>query len=343
VTVISTIWSDDAEYNRRVKVLDWRALGWPAVTREMGRAGPDDVIIINGALGFSLRWRDMLSACVLRAVGRGSKLVVADATWEPRSEAAESTAGRLWPVNDRWTRSMARYLTGTDTVFCFLSRREVDQFHVDLGDRTARAAFTSFYVTAPPWHLRAGHDWQEASEPYVFTGGNTLRNWGLLTDALADCGVPVHVATRHTERSWPANFVVGPLDHEEFFRVATGATAGVLALRDDMVRSAGQQTYLNLLGCGVPVVVNDAPGVRDHLDDIPGAWVTGPDDADAIRRRVLWLCDDANRAQIGATMARARRMVAVRFSEAAYLARLVDVAESMLATRPAVERSERSA
>ncbi len=330
MTIYSTIWSDVPGLAGEVTVVDWRQIGWRGVTRAMNRSGPDDVWIINGALGFPALWRDMMSATALRLVGRGGKLVVSDATWEPRSERGESRAGWLWSANDRMTRAMVRNLAGDRTVFCFLSTEEVGRFHSDLGARCGRAVYTPFFVTAPHSLLTAGPAaGRRQAAPYVFTGGNTLRDWDLLTEALGDCGVEVRVATRHTSRRWPANFRVGPLPREDFFEAAARATAGVLTLRSDVVRSAGQQTYLNLLRLGVPVIVNDAPGVRDHLDRMPGAFVTGSAAAEEIRERVLWLCDEANDTAVATLVARGRVLIDADFSEGAYLSRLATVAREL--------------
>jgi hypothetical protein len=332
VTVYTTIWSDEADFLRRVTVIDWRTLGWSGVARAMSRAAAGDVIIINGALGFKERWRDLLIACGLRLAGRQTRLVVSDSTWEPRSTRAESSAGLLWSANDRMARAMVRSLADERTVFCFLSTHETECFGADRVGPKARAVFTPFYTTVPEWlldddHLLAARG--AGVEPYVFTGGNTLRDWDLLVEALGDCGVEVRVATRHTGRTWPPNFRVGPLSREDFFQVAAGATAGVLALRSDVIRSAGQQTYLNLLRLGVPLAINEAPGVRDHLEGIPGAFITGPHAAGEMRDRVTRLCDDANRSAIDAMTATTGQQVAERFSNRAYLMRLVAIADGM--------------
>ncbi len=102
-----------------------------------------------------------------------------------------------------------------------------------------------------------------------------------------------------------------------------------MALRSDVDRSAGQQTYLNLLALGVPVVVNDAPGVRDHLDGVSGAFVTGAQDAVAMRDRVAWLLDEANAGEVERVVAAGRGAVLDRYGAQAYLGRLVDLAAGL--------------
>jgi hypothetical protein len=332
MTVYSTIWSESSWYNDRVTTLDWRELGTRGLLRSLLRTTRDDVVIINGALGFPARWRDLLGACTARLLRQGPRLVITDATWEPRSLPEESNARGLWRLNNILTRQMVRYLADERTVVCFLARREVDRFLGDLAPGVACAVFTPFFATLGGEEadaLRRDVEDRTGPERYVFTGGNTLRNWGLLTDALADCGMKVRVATRHTERTWPANFVVGPIPPDHFFQVAAGATVGVVALRADIVRSAGQQTYLNLLRLGVPVVVNDAPGVRDHLEGIPGAVISPATDPHAMRAATLAFAHPERRAAVEAEVRLGREMVEGRFSEQRYLERIVSLAEGL--------------
>jgi hypothetical protein len=74
------------------------------VLRAMLRATDDDVVIINGALGFGERWRDLLMACTVRAMRHRPGFVVSDATWEQRSGRDESTAPVLHRVNGTFSR-----------------------------------------------------------------------------------------------------------------------------------------------------------------------------------------------------------------------------------------------
>lgn len=323
MTIFSTIWSDDVAYRSQVEVIDWRQLGNRGLFRALRRLRPRDVVIVNGAIGFPGKWRDLASLAAQDA-GRRPGVVVADATWEPRSDRAESSAPRLWTLNDRMNRTLLERVAGPRTVACFLSRAEVTWYLADTGRPSGAAAFTPFFASAEP---PTGH--QRRGDPYIFSGGDSLRDWALLREALGGLEIPVRVATRHTRGVWPANFEVGPVPHDEFVALARGASVGVLCLRHDVRRSVGQQTYLNLLRFGIPVVVNDAPGVADHLAHLPGACVTPSGDADAIRRTVLGLVDQGRREGRPALEARAQAAVAECFSQPAYLGRLIRIARSL--------------
>lgn len=53
-------------------------------------------------------------------------------------------------------------------------------------------------------------------------------------------------------------------------------------------RSAGQASYLNAIALGKPVVVTDAPGVRDYVDHRRTGLIVPPGDPIALREAVNW-------------------------------------------------------
>jgi len=246
----------------------------------------------------------------------------------------KSTAPILHRLNGMFGRLLVRCLLSDRTVLCFLSKEEAQHFITQTRCSAESAVFTPFASTIPRNELesllatRATRELTPA-DPYIFSGGNTLREWDLLSDALGDCGVRVRVATRHVDRTWPSNFDVGPCTSAEFFPLIVGAQICVFTLKSDSVRSAGQQTYLNALRLGCPVVVNDAAGVRDHLADIPGAFITPTNDASAMRTIVSWLLDPANAAEVESLSLSGATLVAENFSESVYLGRLVDIADAL--------------
>ncbi len=322
------MWSELPSWNSRVTTIDWRRLGPVSFTRAIGRCRAGDALILNGALGFDALWRDLAAAVLTRARGRGVALVVSDATWQPRAEQGTSRAGKLFVVSDILNRFLVRRLIGPRSVFCLLSPTEVDDFVASAPAPRSCGRFTPFTYQLPEG-LDPDAMISAPREPYVFSGGNTMRDWPLLIEALADTGIPVRVAARPGDHRWPANFEVGPVAEPEFFHLATRARLGVLALRHDVVRSCGQQTYLNLLRLGTPVVVNDAPGARAHLDDVPGSRVVASR-PEALREAVTaWFADGAQDG-LRQEAASGAAIVAERFDNEAYLQRLIDEARRLL-------------
>lgn len=89
------------------------------------------------------------------------------------------------------------------------------------------------------------------------------------------------------------------------------------------VRSAGQQTFLNAMVLGKPVIVTDAVGVRDYIEDgVTGVIV--PPDALALRAAIDHVMDPANVDTYRRMGERARATVVGRYMPEHYVERLVE-------------------
>jgi glycosyltransferase involved in cell wall biosynthesis len=135
---------------------------------------------------------------------------------------------------------------------------------------------------------------------------------------------PVRIATTQNLGHVPPHVRTGPVSPEEFLELMAASRALVLPLSTATRRSGGQQTYLNALLLGKPVVVTDAPGVRDYLTDGVHALVVPPN-ADDLRRAVQQVLDTDNAEQMRA-MAERGRELARRLNPGRYHAHLVELA-----------------
>ncbi len=189
-----------------------------------------------------------------------------------------------------------------------------------------RVVFTPF-----SYQLWGREDDPVTNGGYLFAGGNSLRDYPLLAAAADGLGVPVRLATTWVPERPTANVEVGPVSPERFVELLLGATAVVVPLAASP-RSAGQQTYLGAMAAGKVVIVTDAPGVRDYIDDrVTGLVVAS--DVGALRDAMEWVCDAANADEVAAMAARARSVARERFSPAAYHRRLLDICDHAVAVR----------
>jgi glycosyltransferase involved in cell wall biosynthesis len=251
--------------------------------------------------------------------------VLADATWHSRSTPGESRRPWIARLAQAWNKTLLRRLDGPRTHYCFLSRQECEDLVAEAGVDRSRVHFTPFSTTI--W----GDDRLEllekiAAEPgdYIFSGGNSSRDYRLLTQAVQGLGTPVRVATSRHLGPVPRNVDAGPVSPEEFLELMAGSRAVALPLSADTRRSVGQQTFLNALLLGKPVVVTDAPGVRDYLTDGVEALVVPPE-PDAIRSALRWVTDPDKADQVRA-MTRRGRQLARTLSPERYQGHLVAIA-----------------
>ena len=148
---------------------------------------------------------------------------------------------------------------------------------------------------------------------YLFSGGNAVRNYGLLESALAGTDIPTRIAAKWKPTQGLANLTVGVTSHDDFMTLLANAHAVVIPLRQS-VRSAGQQSYLTAMGLAKPVIVTEAPGVRDYIvDGVTGVIV--PPSVEALRAAILHVMDPANADFYREMGQRAREDVFKRFTE----------------------------
>ena len=286
---------DDPTWTREVRLLDSRGVGYLRLQARVLRALPRiDVIIVNGAIGLRSGYRDLVAAVLVRRLRPSTWIVVSDATWETGSRALARLglpAGLVAGV----ARVALRALDGPRVVYCVLSQAEVTGFARTWGVDVSRVRFTPFCHTLSEQELSTPPVPELAAR--VFSGGNSLRDHQTVLAALRELEVDGFLATSAALGPLPARVRAGAVDHDQFVQRMASAHVVVVSLRDDTPRSAGQQTYLNALALGRPLVVSDAKGVRDHVEAGRHALVVPVGDTGALAAAVRSLLDDPDHAR----------------------------------------------
>ena len=323
--IASTMWAPDAPAWQDVTVVDHRDRPRSKFLLEALRASKShDVLIVNGALGRTDWYRDLQAAALVLRAGRGTRVVIAEATWEPGSRALARMTGREGLAYGNAARRAIRLLDSPRAVYCVLSRIELETFPRLWGIDPQRVFFT-------PYSYRL---WGEETEPtgegnYVFAGGTPLRDHETLSEAARGLGTEVRIATRARLRDLPPNVAAHEVSHGDYLRLLRGAGAVVVSLAATTCRSAGQQTYLAAMALGKPLIVTDAPGVRDYVVPEETGIVVPPGDVPAMRRALVRVTDPAQRAQLAPMRERAREVARAEYSPARYWERLRRVAEQV--------------
>jgi glycosyltransferase involved in cell wall biosynthesis len=323
MTIYCTMWGFPPE----VRIVDRRQLGvLRTLTTLLRSVRPGDAVLLNGALGAADRYVDQLIGLALRYLRPSVVLVLADATWAPRSTPGEARHPLLARLVESWNKLLVRLLNGPCTHFCFLARSECVDVVAEARLDPARVHFTPFCTT-----IDAGEQLERLQElavqplNYVFSGGNASRDYSLLVEAVTGLDVPVRIATtRPLGVVPPPNVEAAPVSPQEFLDLLARSRAVVLPLSTATRRSVGQQTYLNAMLLRKPVVVTDAPGVRDYLTDGVDALVVAAEPA-AIRAALEWLFDPGNAEEVRALTERGWQL-ARGMDEPSYNRRLIELA-----------------
>lgn len=357
MTLYSTIWCyEKPGVPPDVQVVHRERIGRRGVFRTVRKLRKGDAILLNGALGAGDLWFDMLLAIYLRFFKRGVGVLVSDATWHPRSVPVSSRAKTLFPLYAWFLRRLFRLSAGTNSYFGFLSTDEValvtrearlqpgavrftpfcSQLPLEMMDELNRIAANQCEADA----MRAASG-QPVRPVRFFAGGNSLRDYETLAAAAATLDGEYVVATSNVVRDVPPNMKLAPLSHQDFFREMMRSDVVILPLLPIKGRSVGQQTYLNALALGKPLIVTDCIGVRDHLTAGVHALVVPPSDVGALHAAIEWMLAPANRTARDA-MARAGQQLAAQMTFAHYAAHLCDLLreiESQLPLRMQAETS----
>lgn len=270
-----------------------------------------EILILNGSVGRAQLYRDLVFAILLKLLPRRPRVLIQDATWEPASEALSREFPPLRRLLPWLARRAISAVDGPHVRYAVLSTDELKLFPKVWNVDPRRVVFQPF-----PNTLHQYRDIPTRDDGYLFAGGNSVRDYGLLEAALEGTGIPTRVAARWQPVRGLSHLQAAPTSHHEFMTMLANARAVVVPLRQT-VRSGGQQTYLNAMGLGKPVVVTEAPGVRDYIvDGVTGVIV--PPGVQELRAALRHVMDPANAAHYAQMGRRARSDVLQRFTEEHY-------------------------
>jgi glycosyltransferase involved in cell wall biosynthesis len=193
-------------------------------------------------------------------------------------------------------RALIRLMSRSVTRFIVWSREEIDHYGRCFGIERGRFVFTPHHATLD------GYPVTLSEGDYLFAGGDSSRDYGTLIEAVRPLRVPLVIATIRPER-WRAlaagapHIRIASVSPQRFRELMAGARAVVVPLEPGMLQAAGHQTYLNAMQLHKPVIVSDAPGVRDHLVDGETGWIVPAGDPAALRRAIRQVVGGGSRVE----------------------------------------------
>jgi glycosyltransferase involved in cell wall biosynthesis len=262
----------------------------------------------------------LLAATVFARRRRRPAVVIADATWKVGRNPLDHLASRF-----------ALFPNGPFVRYCVLSTAERERFpntwHVD----RERVVFTPYRYELSDEELAA----PVSEDGTVFAGGDSMRDYRTLVEAVRDLPVQVRIATRRAGHQvagdLPSNVTLAPMSHSEYNKRTASASVVVVPLRPRDDRGSGQTTYLNAMALGKAVVVTDVAGVSDHVTDGETGLIVPPADPHRLAEALRRLLEDPDYARrMGAA---ARQDARERFSPKRYAERLLAVADEASAAQ----------
>jgi hypothetical protein len=305
----------------RVDTLDRRTMSrWQLFRKIVVASRRYEALILNGSIGMTERYVDLLAAVAVRRSQRTPPpIVITDCSWR---------LGDAW-IDRAAMRAGIHALDGPRVRYCVRSTAELEHFprtwHVDPG----HVVFTPYAHTVTAEELAV----PAAADGGVFAGGNSLRDYPTLLEAVREVDAPVRILTTAIgDVDLPPNVRVEPIrSHDDFVDGLRRAAVVVTPLQPGIQRAAGLDTYLSAMALGKLVIVSEGPGVRDYVEHGRTGLVVPAGEPAALRDALVWALDPANAGEVAAVTARAAETTRTRFTYDAYVATLLRVVEDLVA------------
>jgi glycosyltransferase involved in cell wall biosynthesis len=310
-------WGDEVELLDRTSG-ESRARGLARLVR---RAGSYSAVVLDGSIGLRGGYVDLLAAGLIGRRRAAPVVVIGDCTWKRGTSRLDRLACTVG----------IRAVDSPNLTYCVLSTAELERFPHTWGVQQDRVSVSHW-----PYVLRGKELEPRPTEDFVFSGGDSLRDYGPLIEAARGLPTEVAIATRRFRAAGadtPANVRAGPVSHKEYVELLRRARIVVVPLAERFERSAGQTTYVNAMALGKLVIATDTIGVRDYIEDARTGLLVSPGDTSAMRRALEWAIDPENREHGDRIAARARETALERFSPDGYVVELLGIARRALERR----------
>ena len=229
--------------------------------------------IVLGA-GMSDVWFALLQSLMS---GRMVPCIMIDCYWTAHPN-------RLKQLITRWILGLCEKSVDRFVVW---ARRDIKAFAEAFGLPEGKFIFIPYHTTIDAYPVAA---WQGG---YIFSGGNFGRDYETLIAAVKGLPVKVLIASTNPQVcsniSIPDNVEIRGFGHEEYIHKMAGCLMNVVCLQKGILRSAGQQTFLNSMWFGKPTIVTDTEGAADYITHGEDGLLVPPHNPGALREALEFL------------------------------------------------------
>jgi glycosyltransferase involved in cell wall biosynthesis len=271
--------------------------------------------------------------CVVLGAGRSGLLFAMMQALLPFRKSPAVMIDCLWYKHNIardfiWKLVLKIVSRGTDR-FVVWERKEIVAYSKAFDLPSNKFSFVPFHTTFEG-QVGAG----SPAGDYIFSGGNSDRDYVALIDAVRGLNVKLFIATQNCRL--PTGFVIPPnvdirgYSHHEYIKMMAGCKINVVALKPGLLRSAGQQTFLNSMLFGIPTIVTDLHGAIDYIKHGEDGLLVQAGDSLGLRKAIEMLLHNPLAAkEMGAKAKRKAKL----FSTEEHFKKLVLVIEEVLSSK----------
>jgi len=204
-------------------------------------------------------------------------------------------------------------------------RHEITAHADELGVPLSKFVFLPYHSTL--YDLR--YEVEEGG--YIFAGGDTNRDYPTMIEAVR--GLPYRVLIAAFSRGHfggiqvPDNVEIVTLGEADFFQRMAGAALVVVPMLPRLLHPVGQQTWINAMTMGKPVIVAEDRSARDYIAHQSTGWLTEPGNPCALREAICLLMENRDLAR---SLGRSAKEAATQFSPECFFEGVFRVVEECL-------------
>ena len=227
----------------------------------------------------------------------------------------------------RWgKRLLFRTVIGSASRVVVFERKQIAAYSRMLGVPSEKFVFLPSHTTL----YQGRYAVQEGD--YVFSGGDTNRDYATLIEAARGLPCRLVIVTRFPERLRllrpPENVeLLGAMSEDQFNSRMAASRLVVVPLRGGVLEPGGRQVFENAMALGKAVVVADDSGAGDYLEHMVSGILVPSGDVAALRQAVQTLLHDPSLARALAANA---REAAKAFTPERFFAQVFALADACL-------------
>jgi glycosyltransferase involved in cell wall biosynthesis len=157
------------------------------------------------------------------------------------------------------------------------------------------------FVYVPHHHTLHHYSFKVGDDGYVFTGGNADRDYAPFFAAVRELQVDCILATNRPKTldgfQVPSNVRVVRVSPAEFRQLMARASIVVMPMKADLLHAGAQQTVLNAMLMGKPVILTDPEGGADYIQNGNTGVLVPYGDVVALREAIQGLMASREKAR----------------------------------------------
>lgn len=198
-----------------------------------------------------------------------------------------------------WRRTLKRW----QMQFCLKSvdlcvvwaKREIKAYAEEFGVEPSKFAFVPHHTTLHPHR----YSFKISNGDYIFAGGNGDRDYWTFVEAIRPLRIPCVIACTDDRRlagiELPPHVRQVRASAQEFRQWIAGAMIVAVPMEGGHLHSGGQQSFLNAMALGKPVIVTDPDGASSYIEHGVTGLLVSPGDAKQLGEALQYLLEDESR------------------------------------------------